>query len=55
MSFAEHLIPQDLKMALIIPLFEKLGFESEIKKYFQPVSNLCYLSKVIEGVAERDS
>ena len=37
-----------IKMALIIPLHKKLDLDLEIFKNFRPVSNLAYLSKLLE-------
>ena len=53
MSFGEGCVPTDLKMALIIPLLKKLGLDPEICKHFRPVSNLTYLSKLMERVAAK--
>ncbi len=39
----------NLKKAIIIPLLKKLGLELELKNY-RPVSNLSFLSKLIEKI-----
>lgn len=51
LSFKESYIPDELKLALILPLIKKLGLDPEILKSFRPVSNLPYLSKLLERVA----
>lgn len=51
LSFKEGYFPDDLKLALILPLLKKFGLDPEILKHFRPVSNLPYLSKLIERVA----
>jgi len=51
MSFEQGVMPADLKEALIIPLLKKLGFDPEILKNFRPISNLPFLSKLIERVS----
>ena len=50
MSLRESMIPTSLKTALIRPLLKKTGLESDILKKFRPVSNLTFISKVIEKV-----
>ena len=42
--------PYELKLALITPLLKKVLLDPEILKNFRPVSNLTYLSKIIERV-----
>jgi len=42
--------PNDLKSAIVQPLLKKSSLDSEILKNFRPVSNLSFLSKVIEKV-----
>ena len=44
------MIPKSLKTALIRPLLKKTGLESDILKNFRHVSNLTFISKVIEKV-----
>ena len=53
MSFEQGVMPGDLKKALIIPLLKKLGLDPEILKNFRPVSNLPFLSKLIECVSAK--
>ena len=43
-------MPKSLKTVLIRPLLKKTGLDSDILKKFRPVSNLTFISKVIEKV-----
>ena len=45
--------PVSLKIALVKPLLKKISLNPEIFKNFRPVSNLSFLSKVIERVAAK--
>lgn len=42
-------LPDSMKLAKVKPLIKKAGLDNLIKKNFRPVSNLTYLSKLIEG------
>ena len=44
------MFPKSLKTALIRPLLKKTGLDSDILKNYRPVSNLTFISKVIEKV-----
>ena len=44
------MIPKSLKTVLIRPLLKKTGLDRDILKNYRPVSNLTYISKVIEKV-----
>ena len=48
MSLRHSLMPTPLKTALIRPLLKKIGLDSDILKNYRPVSNLTFISKVIE-------
>ena len=50
MSLRDSLMPKSLKTALIRPLLKKTGLDSDILKNYRPVSNLTFISKVIEKV-----
>ena len=50
MSSRDSLMPQSLKTALIRPVLKKTGLDSDILKNYRPVSNLTFISKVIEKV-----
>ena len=47
-SLDEAFIPNSLKSALIIPLLKKTNLNTEDFKNFRPVSNLPFISKLIE-------
>ena len=47
-SLDEAFIPNSLKTALIIPLLKKTNLNTEDFKNFRPVSNLPFISKLIE-------
>ena len=50
LSLSTSTVPYELKLALIIPLLKKVLLDPEVLKNFRPVSNLTYLSKIIERV-----
>ena len=50
MSLRESMIPKSLKTALIQPLLKKTGLDSDISRKNRPVSNLTFISQVIENV-----
>ena len=50
MSLRDFLKPKSLKTALIRPLLKKTGLDSDILKKIRPVSNITFISKVIEKV-----
>ena len=41
-------MPLEIKKALVMPLLKKLILDKEIKKNYRPISNLAFVSKVIE-------
>ena len=47
------MIPKSLKTALIRPLLKKTSLDSNSLKNYRPVSNLTFISKVIENVISR--
>ena len=49
-SLSSGIFPNDLKSAIVQPLIKKPSLDREIFKNFRPVSNLSFLSKVIEKV-----
>ena len=51
MSLRDSLMSKSLKTALIRPLLKKTVLDSDILKNYRPVSNLTFISKVIEKVA----
>ena len=50
MSLRDSLMPKSLNTALIRPRLKKTGLDSDILKNYRPVSNLTFISKVIEKV-----
>ena len=50
MSLSSGKFPDSLKLALVKPLLKKLSLNPEIHKNFRPVSNLSFLSKIIEKI-----
>jgi len=47
-SMQSGVVPDRLKAALVRPLLKKPGLDQEVLKNFRPVSNLSFISKVIE-------
>jgi len=52
LSLSSAEVPSNLKEAIVLPLLKKLILNPEILKNFRPVSNLSFLSKLIERVAD---
>ena len=50
MSLRESMISKSLKTALIRPRSKKTGLDNDILKNYRPLSNLTFISKVIEKV-----
>ncbi len=42
--------PTNLKCALVIPLLKKAKLDHEVFKIYRPVSNLPFISKIVEKV-----
>ena len=51
MSLISRIFPSSMKAALIHPLLKKLSLNPDMLKNFRPVSNLSFLSKIIERIA----
>ena len=49
-SLTSGTFPSIFKQALVTPLLKKQGLDSEIPKNFRPVSNLHFVSKVLEKI-----
>ena len=49
-SLNTGVFPSELKSAIINPLLKKPSLDPEVLKHFRPVSNLSFVSKVIEKV-----
>ena len=54
LSLSLGIMPTDLKEAILIPYLKKLNIDPEILKHFRPVSNLTFLSKIVEKVSASD-
>jgi exonuclease III len=52
-SLKDGVMPSSLKKALIVPLLKKPTLDPDNLKNYRPVSNLTYLSKVIERVVAK--
>ena len=50
LSLSSCVMPSQLKNAILSPLLKKMSLDSEILKNFRPVSNLAFISKLIEKV-----
>jgi hypothetical protein len=51
MSFESTVVPSSMKKAVLCPSMKKVSLDFEIFANFRPVSNLNFLSKVMEKVA----
>lgn len=49
-SLTEGVVPNSMKNAIVKPLIKKANLDPEILKNFRPVTNLSFLSKMIEKV-----
>ena len=52
-SLNHAIVPLSLKTALIRPLLKKSGLDKEVLKNYRPVSNLSFISKVLEKVVAK--
>ena len=52
-SLNHAIVPVSLKTALIRPLLKKSGLDKEVLKNYRPVSNLSFISKVLEKVVAK--
>ena len=48
LCFSSGDFPASCKSTIISPLIKKPGLDSEILKYYRPVANLSFISKIIE-------
>ena len=44
------IMPKDLKQAMLIPIIKKIILDPEIFNHFRPISNLPFISKIIQKV-----
>ncbi|XP_062609777.1 uncharacterized protein LOC134271591 [Saccostrea cucullata] len=49
-SLSESTVPTSLKNAVVRPLLKKQGLDKEVLKNYRPVSNLPFISKILENV-----
>ena len=49
-SLSTGIVPHDLKTAVIKPLLKKPSFDKNLQKNYRPISNLPFLSKILEKV-----
>ena len=49
-SLTTGIVPRDLKTAVVKPLSKKLSLDKNLLKNYRPVSNLPFLSKILEKV-----
>ena len=52
-SMSSYLVPALLKIATVTPLLKKPTLNPEDMKNYRPVSNLTYISKLIEKVVSK--
>lgn len=50
LSFQSAVMPESLKIAMLDPLLKKVNVDSDFFQNFRPVSNLKFLSKLVEKV-----
>ena len=49
-SLTTGIVPRDLKTAVVKPLLKKPSLDKKILKNYHPISNLPFLSKILEKV-----
>ena len=54
LSIESGSVPEPFKKAIVTPLIKKSGLDSDILKNYRPVSNLSFLSKIMEKVVLKD-
>ena len=52
-SIETGVVPNTFKEAVVTPLIKKPSLDPENLKNYRPVSNLCFMSKLLEKVAKR--
>ena len=53
LSLSTGVFPDEMKVALVTPLLKKSSLDPEVLGNFRPVSNLSFLSKLLERVVAR--
>ena len=49
-SLSTGTVPKQFKQAVVTPLLKKPGLDTNDLKHFRPVSNLPFISKVLEKI-----
>ena len=52
-SFAESHVPKSFKLAAVTPILKKANLIADILKNYRPISNLPFLSKLLEKAASK--
>ena len=52
-SLSSGIVPQCFKHALVKPLLKKAGLDRNCLKHYRPVSDLPFLSKVLEHIVQK--
>ena len=47
-SLSTFIVPPQFKQAIVTPLLKKPGLDTDDMKNFRPVSNLAFISKILE-------
>ena len=50
LCISTSVFPSSYKSAIVLPLIKNPGLDPQVVKYYRPVSNLSFLSKLIEKV-----
>ncbi len=50
LSLYECVVPSKLKEAILTPLLKKISLDYEVLRHFRPISNLAYISKLVEKI-----
>ena len=50
LSLTTGVFPTSCKSSIVVPLIKKNGLDCEVLKNYRPVSNLSFLSKIIEKI-----
>ena len=54
LTLESGVVPDHFKKAIVTPLIKKSGLDSDVLKNYRPVSNLSFLSKIVEKVVLKD-
>ena len=53
LSLSQGIVPDSIKLAIVSPLLKKSNLNSEILSNYRPVSNLTFVSKILEKVVNK--